>query len=69
MKINVAQRLSSSSRTGQTALKMSDVDTAAIGYMKSEEVVFTDDMTDERSVKLKTSIAEIAAEKSIKIFA
>ena len=26
---------------------MSEVDTAAIGYMKSEEVIFTDDMTDE----------------------
>lgn len=41
---------STSQIRASTSLMMSDitpVDTPAIGYMKSEEIVFTDDMTDE----------------------
>lgn len=44
---NIALNVIQSSRSRQVTLKMSDIDAPAIGYMKSEEVIFTDDMTDE----------------------
>ena len=44
---NMAQNVIRSEKVSKMALQMSDTDAPAIGYMKSEEVVFTDDMTDE----------------------
>lgn len=47
---NYGHKISKSNRLSSTFLQMNDVspvDVPAIGYMKSEEVIFTEDMTDE----------------------
>ena len=44
---NMAQNVFRNGKVRKMALQMSDTDAPTIGYMKSEEVIFTDDMTDE----------------------